>query len=168
MLVLRKQLSPSGVSSLGRIVLPKVVGNYCSPLTVQFNASSDKYVFCDFNDIFIFKMQKEAETHLPQLDASEGVLLTMTDYDTAQNWTFRYRFWSNNKSRMYLLENTRDFVKAHNLQERDILTLYRDAHGSYVVRGEKNNSNQTGDAANDTAAEDIPTEEDLPHKKQKF
>jgi bifunctional DNA-binding transcriptional regulator/antitoxin component of YhaV-PrlF toxin-antitoxin module len=134
MLVLRKQLSPSGVSSLGRIVLPK----------------------------------KEAETHLPQLDASEGVLLTMTDYDTAQNWTFRYRFWSNNKSRMYLLENTRDFVKAHNLQERDILTLYRDAHGSYVVRGEKNNSNQTGDAANDTAAEDIPTEEDLPHKRQKF
>jgi len=25
-----------------------------------------------------------------------------------------------------------DFVKAHNLQERDMLTLYRDAHGSYV------------------------------------
>lgn len=134
MLVLRKQLSPSGVSSLGRIVLPK----------------------------------KEAETHLPQLDASEGVLLTMTDYDTAQSWTFRYRFWSNNKSRMYLLENTRDFVKEHNLQERDMLTLYRDAHGSYVVRGEKNSSNQTGDAANVATAEDVQTEEDLPHKKQKF
>ena len=25
-----------------------------------------------------------------------------------------------------------DFVKAHNLQERDILSLYRDAEGSYV------------------------------------
>jgi hypothetical protein len=72
-LILQKQLSPSGVSSLGRIVLPK----------------------------------KEAETHLPQLFASEGVLLTMADYDSALSWTFRYRFWSNNKSRMYLLENTR-------------------------------------------------------------
>jgi hypothetical protein len=46
----------------------------------------------EFNDNFItFKMQKEAETHLPQLVASEGVLLTMTDYDNAQSWTFRYR-----------------------------------------------------------------------------
>ncbi|KAG0619270.1 hypothetical protein M758_4G127700 [Ceratodon purpureus] len=135
MLILQKQLSPSGVSSLGRIVLPK----------------------------------KEAETHLPHLVASEGVLLTMTDFDTAQSWTFRYRFWSNNKSRMYLLENTRDFVKAHNLQERDMLSLYRDAEGSYVVRGEKNGSNQTVDAANDTTAEeDTPAEEDLAHKKQKF
>lgn len=37
-----------------------------------------------------------------------------------------------------------------------------------VVRGEKNSSNQTGDAPNDTAAEEIPTEEDQPQKKQKF
>jgi hypothetical protein len=49
-----------------------------------------------------------------------------------------------------------------------MLSLYRDPQGSFVVRGEKISSNQTGDAANDTAAEDIPTEEDLPHKKQKF
>ncbi|KAG0562422.1 hypothetical protein KC19_9G144800 [Ceratodon purpureus] len=129
MLILQKQLSPNGVSSIGRIVLPK----------------------------------KEAETRMPHLVASEGVLLTMTDFDTAQSWTFRYRFWSNNKSRMYLLENTRDFVKAHNLQERDMMSLYRDAEGSYVVRGEKNGSYQTVDAANDT-----PAEEDLAHKKQKF
>lgn len=37
-----------------------------------------------------------------------------------------------------------------------------------VVRGEKSSANQTGDAATDTAAEDIPIEEDLPNKKQKF
>jgi hypothetical protein len=30
MLILQKQLSPSGVSSLGRIVLPKVVGSSLS------------------------------------------------------------------------------------------------------------------------------------------
>lgn len=41
--------------------------------------------------ISLFDLQKEAETHLPHLVASEGVLLTMTDYDTAQSWTFRYR-----------------------------------------------------------------------------
>lgn len=189
-------------------------------------------------------MQKEAEAYLPHLVASEGLLLTMADFDTHQNWTFRYRyiktplvklvtvfevqapwivgvqfkwasiislllfcsinnwlvvglwltcalvlnrFWSNNKSRMYLLENTRksfhhcaifqvyfkfdslhlrvlevwynsiyfifkhllqggnwqfptylppftagDFVRAHNLQERDMIFIYKDAEGSYV------------------------------------
>lgn len=133
MLVLQKQLSPSGVSSLGRIVLPK----------------------------------KEAETHLPHLVASEGVLLTMTDYDTAQSWTFRYRFWANNKSRMYLLENTRDFVKAHNLQERDMLSLYRDAQGSYVVRGERNSSHQTGDGTNETAGEEMQNHQDDQHQHNK-
>jgi len=131
--LLAKQLSPSGVSSLGRIVLPK----------------------------------KEAEAHLPHLLASEGVLLTMRDFDTCQSWTFRYRFWSNNKSRMYLLENTRDFVKAHNLQERDMLVLYRDAGGSYVVRGEKNGANQTRNAAGDVAAAEVALTDELSRKKQK-
>lgn len=36
-------------------------------------------------------MQKEAEAHLPHLIASEGLLLTMADYDMRRNWTFRYR-----------------------------------------------------------------------------
>lgn len=126
--LLAKQLSPSGVSSLGRIVLPK----------------------------------KEAEAHLPHLVASEGVFLPMTDFDSGQAWLFRYRFWSNNKSRMYLLENTRDFVKAHNLQERDMLVLYRDAEGSYVVRGEK-----VGAIQRDTTEEITRTAEEHSQKRQK-
>jgi bifunctional DNA-binding transcriptional regulator/antitoxin component of YhaV-PrlF toxin-antitoxin module len=131
MFLLAKQLSPSGVSSLGRIVLPK----------------------------------REAEAHLPHLVASEGVLLTMTDYDTRQSWIFRYRFWSNNKSRMYLLENTRDFVKAHNLQERDTLVLYKDADGSYVVRGDKNGASQC--PKHETSPHEAPTiEEEISRKQQ--
>jgi len=37
-------------------------------------------------------MQKEAEAYLPHLVATEGLLLTMADYDTSQSWTFRYRY----------------------------------------------------------------------------
>lgn len=85
MLVLQKQLSPSGVSSLGRIVLPKVSAEAASFRLIYG-------VFLSFQFLMrFFLLQKEAETHLPHLVASEGVLLTMTDYDTAQSWTFRYR-----------------------------------------------------------------------------
>ncbi|KAH8948767.1 hypothetical protein BDL97_11G111000 [Sphagnum fallax] len=70
--LLHKELRPSDVSNLGRIVLPK----------------------------------KEAEHHLPFLAAREGQSIAMEDFDSGKIWTFRYRFWPNNKSRMYLLEIT--------------------------------------------------------------
>ncbi|KAJ7541666.1 hypothetical protein O6H91_10G069900 [Diphasiastrum complanatum] len=74
-LLLQKELKPSDVGNLGRIVLPK----------------------------------KEAEIHLPYLTAREGVAIPMEDMKTTQIWNFRYRYWPNNKSRMYLLESTGNF-----------------------------------------------------------
>ncbi|KAJ7563063.1 hypothetical protein O6H91_03G095300 [Diphasiastrum complanatum] len=71
-LFLRKELKPSDVGSLGRIVLPK----------------------------------RESESYLPNLMSSEGVPISMEDTMSSQTWNFRYRFWPNNKSRIYLLENT--------------------------------------------------------------
>ncbi|KAF5930617.1 hypothetical protein HYC85_031490 [Camellia sinensis] len=77
--------------------------------------------------------QKEAETHLPQLDARDGITITMEDIGTSRIWNLRYRFWPNNKSRMYLLENTGDFVRANGLQEGDFIVIYSDVKcGKYV------------------------------------
>jgi len=101
--LLQKELRPSDVGNLGRIILPK----------------------------------KEAEMHLPILALREGVLLQMEDFDSGHCWNIRYRFWPNNKSRMYLLENTGEFVKQHHLQEGDLLILYRNQQGNYVLRGKK-------------------------------
>ncbi|KAM0056675.1 putative transcription factor B3-Domain family [Helianthus debilis subsp. tardiflorus] len=50
----------------------------------------------------------------------------MEDIRTSQVWNMRYRFWPNNKIRMYLLENTGDFVKANGLQEGDFIVIYSD------------------------------------------
>ncbi|XLR30926.1 hypothetical protein S83_058826, partial [Arachis hypogaea] len=50
--------------------------------------------------------KKEAKTHLPELDARDGISIDMEDIGTSQVWNMRYRYWPNNKSRMYLLENT--------------------------------------------------------------
>ncbi|XP_076932219.1 B3 domain-containing transcription factor ABI3-like isoform X2 [Bidens hawaiensis] len=82
--------------------------------------------------------KKEAETHLPDLDSRDGITLPMEDIGTSQVWNMRYRFWPNNKSRMYLLENTGDFVKANGLQEGDFIVLYSNVKcGKYLIRGVK-------------------------------
>ncbi|KAH9571163.1 hypothetical protein CY35_02G079100 [Sphagnum magellanicum] len=69
-LLLQKDLQPSDIGSLGRIILPK-----------------------------------ESEVHLPSLTL-KGVLISMEDFDTRMTWSFRYRYWPNNRNRTYLLEGT--------------------------------------------------------------
>ncbi|KAF3435305.1 hypothetical protein FNV43_RR22392 [Rhamnella rubrinervis] len=54
--------------------------------------------------------KKAAETHLPVLESKEGILISMDDLDGLHVWSFKYRFWPNNNSRMYVLENTGEFV----------------------------------------------------------
>lgn len=82
--------------------------------------------------------KKEAETHLPELEARDGISIAMEDIGTSCVWNMRYRFWPNNKSRMYLLENTGDFVRANGLQEGDFIVIYSDIKcGKYLIRGVK-------------------------------
>ncbi|VAH67502.1 unnamed protein product [Triticum turgidum subsp. durum] len=82
--------------------------------------------------------QKEAETHLPELKTGDGISIPIEDIGTSQVWSMRYRFWPNNKSRMYLLENTGDFVRSNELQEGDFIVLYSDVKsGKYLIRGVK-------------------------------
>uniref|UniRef100_A0A803MLK2 TF-B3 domain-containing protein n=1 Tax=Chenopodium quinoa TaxID=63459 RepID=A0A803MLK2_CHEQI len=82
--------------------------------------------------------KKEAETHLPELEAREGIPIAMEDIGTSRVWNMRYRFWPNNKSRMYLLENTGDFVRSNGLQEGDFIVIYSDVKcGKYMIRGVK-------------------------------
>ncbi|XP_010684987.2 B3 domain-containing transcription factor ABI3 isoform X2 [Beta vulgaris subsp. vulgaris] len=87
--------------------------------------------------------KKEAETHLPELEARDGIPIAMEDIGTSRVWNMRYRFWPNNKSRMYLLENTGDFVRSNGLQEGDFIVIYSDVKcGKYMIRGVKVRSQQ--------------------------
>ncbi|KAJ4957189.1 hypothetical protein NE237_013972 [Protea cynaroides] len=82
--------------------------------------------------------KKEAEMHLPELEARDGISIAMEDIGTSRVWNMRYRFWPNNKSRMYLLENTGDFVRSNGLQEGDFIVIYSDVKcGKYMIRGVK-------------------------------
>lgn len=82
--------------------------------------------------------KKAAETSLPPLELRDGLNLIVEDLNSSKVWNMRYRFWPNNKSRMYLLENTGDFVKSYDLKEGDYMMLYcNNSTNKYMIRGAK-------------------------------
>ncbi|TQD78933.1 hypothetical protein C1H46_035505 [Malus baccata] len=82
--------------------------------------------------------KKAAEAHLPTLESKEGIAINMDDIDGLHVWSFKYRFWPNNNSRMYVLENTGDFVNVHGLQFGDYIMVYQDNHNqNYVIQARK-------------------------------
>ncbi|XP_021895675.1 B3 domain-containing transcription factor FUS3-like [Carica papaya] len=81
---------------------------------------------------------KAAETYLPVLESKEGIPISMDDLDGLHTWSFKYRFWPNNNSRMYVLENTGEFVNTHGLQLGDFIMVYQDNQNQhYVIQAKK-------------------------------
>ncbi|KAI5558540.1 hypothetical protein POPTR_017G061200v4 [Populus trichocarpa] len=82
--------------------------------------------------------KKAAEAHLPALESKEGIFIRMDDLDGLHAWSFKYRYWPNNNSRMYVLENTGDFVSAHGLELGDFIMVYQDNQSqNYVIQAKK-------------------------------
>ncbi|XP_043693937.1 uncharacterized protein LOC122644620 [Telopea speciosissima] len=62
----------------------------------------------------------------------------MEDMTYSVNWKFKYRYWPNNRSRMYVMENTGDFVRMHSLRTGDFFIVYKEeSSGKYIARGKK-------------------------------
>ncbi|KAJ4965252.1 hypothetical protein NE237_017101 [Protea cynaroides] len=82
--------------------------------------------------------KRAAEAYLPTLDVKEGIYINMDDMNGQRVWNFKYRFWPNNNSRMYVLENTGEFARTHGLQPGDFIMLYKDDQSQkYVIQARK-------------------------------
>ncbi|KAK4272230.1 hypothetical protein QN277_020815 [Acacia crassicarpa] len=82
--------------------------------------------------------KKAAEAFLPILESKEGIVISMDDIDGLHVWSFKYRFWPNNNSRMYVLENTGEFVSTHGLRLGDSIVVYQDNQTlNYVIQAKK-------------------------------
>ncbi|CAF1928534.1 hypothetical protein HID58_066115 [Brassica napus] len=116
--------------------------------------------------------KREAEGNLPELSTKEGMIVEMRDADSMQNWSFKYKFWSNNKSRMYVLENTGEFVAEKRVEIGDFLTIYEDEsknlyfsirkHADKPNEGREDESMEANDMNfyEDIAFDFIPKDED--------
>lgn len=79
-------------------------------------------------------MQAVAEAQFAQYLEKQGAQLVGEDVD-GQTYDFRFRFWLNNQSRMYLIEGCLEMIKKYKLQKGDVIVFARKADGTLVVGG---------------------------------
>ncbi|KFK33600.1 hypothetical protein AALP_AA5G035000 [Arabis alpina] len=102
--------------------------------------------------------KKAAEAHLPALESKEGIPMTMEDMDGLHVWIFKYRYWPNNNSRMYVLENTGDFVNAHGLHLGDFIMVYKDLNSNNFVIQARKASEEEEEDINNAEEDDVYTD----------
>ncbi|EFJ51447.1 hypothetical protein VOLCADRAFT_116438, partial [Volvox carteri f. nagariensis] len=93
-----------------------------------------------------------AEQYFPKLEQPSGVTISATDLD-GRSYTFKWRFWVNNSSRMYLLEGAGELHRNYGLEVGDVMVFAQKADGSLMVAGR---AASKGAAAAAAAAQPIP------------
>ncbi|KAK7300796.1 hypothetical protein RJT34_11647 [Clitoria ternatea] len=103
-----------------------------------------------------------AEAYFPTISQSEGLPLQILD-EKGNEWTFQFRFWPNNNSRMYVLEGVTPCIQSLQLNAGDIgeMVFGRIDQGGKFVMGFRRASNSldTQDASTSTHSTDISTKE---------
>ncbi|KAL3144170.1 hypothetical protein ABBQ32_003954 [Trebouxia sp. C0010 RCD-2024] len=77
-----------------------------------------------------------AEKHLPSLEKQTPSEVHAQD-TFGNQIVFKYRFWSNNQSRMYLLEGTQKIRAAYSLGPGDVIQFGKNSAGDLIVAGRK-------------------------------
>ncbi|XP_010522012.1 PREDICTED: B3 domain-containing transcription repressor VAL1-like isoform X1 [Tarenaya hassleriana] len=98
-----------------------------------------------------------AEAYFPSIHQSEGIPLKIQDVK-GKEWTFQFRFWPNNNSRMYVLEGVTPCIQSMQLQAGDTVTFSRIDPGGKLVLGFRKTAcggeQQGSGLTNGTSAED--------------
>ncbi|KAI9095058.1 hypothetical protein K1719_026522 [Acacia pycnantha] len=89
-----------------------------------------------------------AEAYFPPISQSEGLPLRIQDVK-GHEWTFQFRFWPNNNSRMYVLEGVTPCIQSMQLRAGDTVIFSRIDPGGKLVIGfrKASNSLDTQDAS---------------------
>ncbi|CAI5513960.1 unnamed protein product, partial [Closterium sp. Naga37s-1] len=148
-----KLLTASDASHLGRVVLPKPAERFLrrlflpitlsSPLPSELPSFPHRVLFeklltaSDTNHLGrVVLPKKPAERFLPQMESKEGILIIVEDSIGGQ-WCFRYRFWPNNRSRMYVLEHAGDYIRKYGLTAGDTISFLRSEFGHLMLKEQK-------------------------------
>ncbi|KAK4355943.1 hypothetical protein RND71_024914 [Anisodus tanguticus] len=94
-----------------------------------------------------------AEAYFPPINQSEGLPIRIQDI-TGKEWTFQFRFWPNNNSRMYVLEGVTPCIQNMQLQAGDTVIFSRIDPGGKLVMGFRKATNNVD--MQDSQAPNLP------------
>lgn len=75
-----------------------------------------------------------AEAYFPPISQSEGLPLKFEDIN-GKEWTFQFRYWINNNSRMYVLEGVSNCIQSLQLQAGDTVSFGRTEPQGKLILG---------------------------------
>ncbi|XP_048135875.1 B3 domain-containing transcription repressor VAL1-like isoform X2 [Rhodamnia argentea] len=75
-----------------------------------------------------------AEAYFPPISQSEGIPVRIQDVK-GNEWTFQFRFWPNNNSRMYVLEGVTPCIQSMQLRAGDTVIFSRIDPGGKLIMG---------------------------------
>ncbi|PSC71967.1 B3 domain-containing transcription repressor VAL1-like [Micractinium conductrix] len=78
--------------------------------------------------------KSQAEAHFPPLEEPAGTALQLED-SQGRHHSFRFHFWANAQSRMYLLEGSKPVLAQYGMQAGDVLVFARLPEGRYAIAG---------------------------------
>ncbi|KAL3616240.1 hypothetical protein CASFOL_039630 [Castilleja foliolosa] len=81
-----------------------------------------------------------AEAYFPTINQSEGIPIKIQDIK-GKEWTFQFRFWPNNNSRMYVLEGVTPCIQSMQVQAGDTVIFSRRDPGGQLVIGCRKQTN---------------------------
>ncbi|XP_062017841.1 B3 domain-containing transcription factor LEC2-like [Rosa rugosa] len=81
--------------------------------------------------------KKEAEKYLPSLAEKQGIVMRIRDVHSGHVWGMKYKYWANNKSRMYVFESAGSFIRKNGLEVGDCISLYKDESKNFYFSIEK-------------------------------
>ncbi|XP_038707113.1 B3 domain-containing protein Os07g0679700-like isoform X2 [Tripterygium wilfordii] len=93
-----------------------------------------------------------AEAYFPPINQSEGLPLLIQDVK-GKEWTFQFRFWPNNNSRMYVLEGVTPCIQSMQLRAGDTVIFSRLDPGGKLVMGFRKATNSVDTQEVQTSAQ---------------
>ncbi|KAL3752509.1 hypothetical protein ACJRO7_013206 [Eucalyptus globulus] len=81
-----------------------------------------------------------AEAYFPAIAQSEGIPVPIRDVK-GNEWTFQFRFWPNNNSRMYVLEGVTPCIQSMQLRAGDTVIFSKIDPGGKLIMGFRKASN---------------------------
>ncbi|CAI9770736.1 unnamed protein product [Fraxinus pennsylvanica] len=128
----RNQLLPRYWPRITEQELQQLSGDLKSPITPLFEKVLSA---SDAGRIGRLVLPKAcAEAYFPFINQSEGIPIRIQDIK-GNEWTFQFRFWPNNNSRMYVLEGVTPCIQSLQVQAGDTVTFSKRDPGGQLVIG---------------------------------